>query len=70
MLVIREELLKYEEGEIAHIENILATDRKLRSHKSLSRTETITETENFTETQAETNSRSTKPRRQLNDPFG
>lgn len=60
MLVIREELLKYEEGEIAHIENILASERKLRSHKSLSRTETITETEKYRETEAETNTRSTK----------
>lgn len=60
MLVIRQELLKYEEGEIAHIENILASERKLRSHKSLSRTETITELESYRETEAETNTRSTK----------
>lgn len=57
MLVVREQLLKYEEGEIAHIENILATERKLRSVKSLTRTETVIETETFNETSLETDTR-------------
>lgn len=58
MLVVREQLLKYEEGEIAHIENILATERKFRSTRSLSRTETIAETETFNETLHDTETRS------------
>ncbi len=58
MLVVREQLLKYEEGEIAHIENILATERKLRSTRSLSRLETIAETENFRESVRDAESRS------------
>ncbi len=37
--VVEMELLKYEEGEISHIENILKSESKERSHRQLSRTE-------------------------------
>lgn len=58
MLVVRERLLKYEEGEIAHIENILAGERKLRTNTIHTRTETIVERETYNEVLNETDTRS------------
>lgn len=58
LLVVKQQLLKYEMGEIAHIENILQSEKKEREHRKLKRieetftieTETTTETERDTQT--------------------
>jgi len=47
--VVRQELLRYEAGEIAHIENVLQGEKKERSHRRLNRTEETL----FTETESE-----------------
>lgn len=39
LFIIREDLHRYEEGDIAHIENILAGEEKVRKHRNLYRTE-------------------------------
>ncbi|WP_343606645.1 hypothetical protein [Fluviicola sp.] len=56
LLVIKQQLLKYEMGEIAHIENILQSEKKEREHRKLERIEETytTETETTTETQRDT----------------
>jgi hypothetical protein len=48
LFIIKEELARYEEGDIANIENILAGEKKLRLHRALYRTEEISETEKET----------------------
>jgi hypothetical protein len=45
LFVIKEELARYEEGDIAHIENVLAGEMKVRRHRFLTRTEDTRETE-------------------------
>jgi hypothetical protein len=59
LIVAREELVGYEAREIAHIENILAGEAKLREHERLSKTEEVTETETITEKETEKDSQST-----------
>jgi hypothetical protein len=53
LLVVEEELQKYEAGEISYIENVMKTEKRDRVHRQLERTEeTITtETEQTEETQ-------------------
>jgi hypothetical protein len=53
LFIIKEELTRYEEGDIAHIENMLAGESKVRRHRNLYRTEETTETENETITNEE-----------------
>ena len=48
LFIIKEDLARYEEGDIAAIENILAGELKVRRHRSLYRTEETTETETET----------------------
>src|SRR5690606_32705863 len=48
LFVIKEELTRYEAGDIADIENILAGELKVRRHRNLYRTEDTTEAENET----------------------
>jgi hypothetical protein len=48
LFVIKEELARYEEGDIADIENVLAGEKKVRRHRFLSRTEDTTENETET----------------------
>lgn len=48
LFVIKEELARYEEGDIADIENILAGEMKVRRHRNLYRTEETSETEKET----------------------
>ena len=43
LFVIKEELARFEEGDIADIENVLAGEKKVRRHRYLSRTEDTTE---------------------------
>ncbi len=47
LLVVRQRLIRYELGEIAHVENVMAKENRQREHRSLSSIETIelTETE-------------------------
>jgi hypothetical protein len=59
LILAREELVGYEAREIAHIENVLAGEAKLRRHERLSRTEEVTETETITEKESEKDSQST-----------
>lgn len=49
--VIRQKLLKYEAGEIAHIKNVFAGEEYTRSHRDLKRTEEIYESETERETE-------------------
>ena len=53
LFVIKEELARYEEGDIADIENVLAGEEKVRRHRFLSRTEDTTESETETVTSEE-----------------
>ena len=48
LFIIKEDLARYEEGDIADIENILAGESKVRRHRDLYRTEVTTETEEET----------------------
>jgi hypothetical protein len=48
LFIIKEELARYEEGDIAAIENVLAGEMKVRRHRNLYRTEETLETENET----------------------
>lgn len=50
LFIVKEELARYEEGDIADIENILAGEVKERKLRNLFRTESSTETENETTT--------------------
>ena len=45
LYVVRDEWVKYDAGEIAHIENVLKREKKERAHTRLTETETTTTTE-------------------------
>jgi hypothetical protein len=53
LFIIKEELARYEAGDVADIENILAGELKVRRHRTLYRTESTTETEQETTTSEE-----------------
>ncbi len=53
LFIIKEELARFEEGDIADIENILAGEKKERRHRTLLRTEETSETEHETDTSEE-----------------
>jgi hypothetical protein len=59
LIIARESLVGYEAREIAHIENILPGEAKLREHQRLSKTEEVTETEIITEKESEKDSQTT-----------
>ena len=59
LVVARERLTGYTAREIAHIENVLTGESKLREHERLSKTEQIEETETITETESEKDSQTT-----------
>lgn len=46
LFIIKEKLARYEEGDIADIENVLAGEEKVRRHRNLYRTEETSESEN------------------------
>ncbi|GAB4576859.1 MAG: hypothetical protein Tsb0019_02670 [Roseibium sp.] len=46
LVVIEEQPIRYELGEIAHIENVMATENRKRTHVRVSETETTTSEEN------------------------
>ena len=41
LLVVKQQIKRYEAGEIAHIENVLAGEGKVRTHRQLNRTEEV-----------------------------
>ena len=47
LLVVKQQIKRYEAGEIAHVENVIVGEKKSRSHRMLERSEetTLTETE-------------------------
>lgn len=53
LFIIKEELHQYLEGDIAHIENILGGEKKVRRHRNLYRTEDSVESETETLTSEE-----------------
>jgi hypothetical protein len=59
LVVARESLVGYDAHEIAHIENILPGETKLREHQRLSKTEEVSETETITEKETEKDSQTT-----------
>jgi hypothetical protein len=44
LLVVKQQIKRYEAGEIAHVENVLAGESKVRTHRQLDRVEEITST--------------------------
>ena len=58
LLVVKQQIKRYEGGEIAHVENVLAGEKKSRAHRQLDRSEetflTETETTRTKETELET----------------
>lgn len=44
LLVVKQQIKRYEAGEIAHIENVLAGESKVRTHRQLARTEEVIST--------------------------
>lgn len=60
LIVARETLVGYSAREIAHIENILPGESKLREHQRLSKTEQVEEVEVITERETEKDSQSTE----------
>lgn len=59
LVVARESLVGYVAREIAHIENVLPGETKIREHERISRTEQHEEVETTTETESERESQST-----------
>lgn len=61
LLVVKQQIKRYEGGEIAHIENVLAGEGKVRTHRQLNRTEevisTLKEQEREKQTELETTER-------------
>ena len=53
LFIIKEKLHRYVEGDIAHIENILAGEKKVRRHRNLHKTEDTDESETETITSEE-----------------
>jgi len=53
LYIIKEELARYEAGDIADIENILAGEKKLRNHRFLTRSQQTNETDQLTQTSEE-----------------
>ncbi len=59
LIVARESLVGYEAREIAHIENILPGEAKLREHERISKTEEVQEIETIAEKETEKDSQTT-----------
>lgn len=61
LLVTQQQLLRYDLGEVAHIENVMASEEKIRTHRRLDRSELTEtserETENETERETQTTER-------------
>lgn len=61
LLVTQQQLLRYDLGEVAHIENVMASEEKMRTHRRLDRSELTEtserETENETERETQTTER-------------
>lgn len=48
LMIVREELKRYEAKHLAYIENVMVGEERTRTHRNLERTETFTETESET----------------------
>jgi hypothetical protein len=59
LIIARESLVGYTAHEIAHIENVLPGETKLREHERTSTTEEVTEVETITEKETEKDSQTT-----------
>jgi hypothetical protein len=59
LVVARESLVGYTAREIAHIENVMPGESKVREHERVTTTEEVTETEKITEKETEKDSQST-----------
>ncbi len=59
LVVAREQLVGYTAREIAHIENVLSGESKVREHERINKTEQVTETETITEKETEKDSQTT-----------
>ena len=61
LLVVKQQILRYEASEIAHIENVIAGETKTRTHSKLTRSEEfssfVSDTSTDTETELETTER-------------
>ena len=60
LLVLKQQIKRYEAGEIAHVENVLAGEKKRREHHSLTRIEDVTSSATDTTTESETELESTE----------
>ncbi|SEG53108.1 hypothetical protein SAMN04489712_10673 [Thermomonospora echinospora] len=58
--VVKQNLLRYEAGEIAHIENVLRGEKRERRHRRLTQYEVVTETEALTEEESRRDLQSTE----------
>lgn len=60
LLVLKQQIKRYEAGEIAHVENVLAGENKQRQHSELTRIEDFTSSSTDTTTESETELESTE----------
>lgn len=60
LLVVKQQIKRYEAGEIAHIENVLAGEAKVRTHRQLNRTEEVLSTFKEQEREKETELQTTE----------
>lgn len=60
LLVTKQELIKYDLGEVAHVENIMQGEYRERSYRTLDRTEEFTQTEQETETETSNETQTTE----------
>jgi hypothetical protein len=54
LLVVKQQILRYEAAEIAHIENVLSGENKIRTHEQLTRSEEVFSSSNEKTTDTET----------------
>lgn len=60
LMVVKQTLLRYERGEIAHVENVLLSEERGREHRRLRRTEEIITQETETQEESERDLQSTE----------
>lgn len=60
LLIMKQQLIRYEGGDVAHVENILKSEKKSRTHRRLNETENYSVTEFESEKQQERDLQSTE----------
>ncbi len=60
LLVVKQQIKRYEAGEIAHVENVVAGESKVRTHRQLDRVEEVLATIDEREREKETESQTTE----------